>query len=305
MILITAPCHPILPETLKRKGYEVEYLPAISYNELSERIGNVTGLVVTTRLPVDSSLIDKAKKLQWIGRLGSGMELIDLERAAERNIRCISSPEGNRNAVAEHNLGLLLNIQQNILKSAKEVGEGKWIREANRGLEIFGKTIGVVGFGNTGESFARLLSGFKSTILAFDKYRFGFGKGLIKEANLEQIARYADVISFHVPLTDETLHMADAEFFQSLQKKPVILNTSRGAIIETDALINALDAGQISGAGLDVLENEVPESYNERERLQLDKLIRHPRVVITPHIAGYTHEAFLKMSEVLLKKLKL
>ncbi|RYG54571.1 MAG: hydroxyacid dehydrogenase, partial [Chitinophagaceae bacterium] len=148
-------------------------------------------------------------------------------------------------------------------------------------------------------------SGFKTTVLAYDKYRFGFAKGLVKEANLEQIARYADVISFHVPLTGETRHMANADLFNSLQKQPVILNTSRGGVVDTAALVEALDSGKISGAGLDVLENESPATFNETDRQQLHHLSNHPRVIVTPHIAGYTHEAFLKMSEVLLKKLKL
>lgn len=305
MILITAPCHPSLIQTLKEKGYEVEYSPEISYAELSGKIKSVTGLVVTTRLPVDKALIEKAESLKWIGRLGSGMELIDVESAAARNIKCVSSPEGNRNAVAEHTLGLLLNILQNICKSAGEVGSGKWLREANRGNELFGKTVGIIGFGNTGEAFSKILNGFKTTVLAYDKYRFGFGKGLVKEANLEQIARYADVISFNVPLTEETRHMAGTDFFESLLRAPVILNTSRGGVVDAEALINALDSGKISGAGLDVLENESLDSYSATERSRLNYLASHPRVVITPHIAGYTHEAFAKMSEVLLKKLKL
>ena len=305
MILITAPVHPHLPDTLKKKGYEVVYEPLITYTELSEKIENATGLVVTTRLPIDATLIDKASNLKWIGRLGSGMELIDADYAARRNIKCVSSPEGNRNAVAEHCLGLLLCLEQNIMKSSREVSEGNWLREENRGTEIFGKTIGLVGYGNTGEAFARILSGFKPTILAFDKYRYGFGKGLLKEANLEQICRYADVISFHVPLTDETRHMANADFFDSLKKKPVLLNTSRGAVVDTQALVDAVRDGKISGAGLDVLENEKLTTLNASEKERLSFLANHPRVVITPHIAGYTHEAFLKMSEILIKKLKL
>ena len=305
MILISAPCHPYLIETLKAKGYEVEYSPEISYDELSAKIGRITGLVVTTRQQVDAALIAKADLLKWIGRLGSGMELIDVESAAARNIKCVSSPEGNRNAVAEHTLGLLLNIEQNIRKSADEVRDLKWLREPNRGTEISGKTIGIVGYGNTGEAFSKLLAGFKTTILAYDKYRFGFGRAQVKEANLEQIARYADVISFHVPLSAETRYMANAEFFNSLQRKPVILNTSRGEVVDTNALIDALRSGAVSGAGLDVLENESPSTYNQVEKEQLQFLSAHPRVIVTPHIAGYTHEAFLKMSEVLVKKLKL
>jgi D-3-phosphoglycerate dehydrogenase len=191
----------------------------------------------------------------------------------------------------------------NIASSAAEVKAGTWRREENRGKELSGKTVGIIGYGNTGSSFARLLQPFGVTVLAYDKYKFGFGGDYVKEASLEQLSRYADVISFHVPLTNETHHMTDAGFFEGLQRKPWLLNTSRGKVVGLEDLIKALQSGLIAGAGLDVLENENLSSYNNTEREQLDWLLAQPNVIITPHIAGYSQEAFLRMGEVLMEKL--
>lgn len=301
-VLITARCHPWLIDRLDEQ-FTVDYRPSILYEELLDEIGNATGLVVTTRLRIDRAVLDRAGQLQWIGRLGSGLELIDVAYAESKGIRVVSSPEGNRNAVAEHALGMLLGLMNHIYSSFREVQQGLWRREENRGTELAGKTVGIIGYGHTGSQFAKLLQPFGVTVLAYDPYKFGFANSYIREASLEQVQRYAEVISFHVPLTAETRHMANHAFFGALEQQPFLLNTSRGAVVHLAHLRQALEAGQLRGAALDVLENEKLATYTDAEQALLQWFASQPNVLITPHIAGYSHEAFEGMAKVLYQKL--
>jgi D-3-phosphoglycerate dehydrogenase / 2-oxoglutarate reductase len=305
MILITAKVHPSLIKSLEAYNLQVIYKPTITYEEVLQQINNVQGLIVTTRIKIDKKIIDQATNLKWIGRLGSGMELIDTEYATSKKIVCISSPEGNCNAVAEHALGLLLAAKNNIVQSSNQIKKGLWQREQNRGNEIIGNTFGIIGFGNTGSTFAKLLQVFGGTILVYDKYKTDFGGKFVREADIDQIVKYADVISFHVPLSAQTANMANEVFFNSLKNKPFIINTSRGNVINTNALVNALKENKICGAALDVLENENLATLTKPQREDLDFLLADERVLITPHIAGYSNQSFVKMGTILIDKLKL
>ena len=304
-VVIAANCHSFLIDQLQLKGYDVIHNPEINYLGLMNFASELEGLVVATGINIDQNFINAADQLKWIGRLGSGMEHIDVAYANSKNIKCVSSPEGNRNAVAEHTLGLLLNLMNRIQKSSQEIKVGKWLRDENRGEELFGKTVGIIGFGNTGSSFAKLLESFNVTVLANDINKNGFSNNYVKEVTLDEIFEQADIVSLHLPLTTLTHHLADEQFFNSFKKSIYFLNTCRGNVVDTKALIHGLISKKIKAAGLDVLENEKLQSYTQKEKEELEFLLQHQNVIITPHIAGYSFEASYKMAEILLNKLNL
>ncbi|MBV8254214.1 MAG: hydroxyacid dehydrogenase [Chitinophaga sp.] len=304
-VLITAKVHPYLIDQLEAKGFEPVYLPAITYEEVHAEIPACVGLIVTTRIRVDKQIIDHARNLQWIGRLGSGMELIDVAYAESKGIHCVSSPEGNRDPVGEQAVGMLLALMHNILKSNLELRKGIWERDGNRAWELGGKTVAIIGYGHTGSTFAKKLAGFGVNIIAYDKYHKGFGTAAVKEVSLEEIFRDADIVSLHLPLTDETRHIANSAFFRSFARPIWFMNTARGKLVNNADLMAALQDGRVQGACLDVLENEKLDTYTAEEKEQLAFFLAAPNVVVTPHIAGYSHEASIRMPRVVLEKLNI
>lgn len=302
--LITDDVHPLLIEGLRSLGYEVDFRPDITAAETSEVIAPYTGLIINSKIFCGEELLSRAPNLKWVGRLGSGMEVIDTTACEANGVRYFNSPEGNRNAVAEHALGLLLNIMNNISVSYLEVRQGQWIREPNRGTELSGKTVGIIAFGNTGEAFSKVLEGFDVHILAYDKYKTGFGNDRVRESTIEGIYTNADVISLHLPLTPETKHLADKQFFESFAKPIYFINTSRGKVVDTPALLHAVHSGRVKAAALDVLENEKINQLSPFEQEWFDALVAEKRILLTPHIAGWTHESKLKIAEIVVQRVR-
>lgn len=303
-VLIAAPVHPVLTDWLSDNGYICIIRQDITQVEAPDLLKDVIGIVTSTRLQLNKTLIDAAPCLKWIGRMGSGMEIIDVDYAESKGIACFSSPQGNANAVAEHALGMLLNLTKKITKSNNELRSGVWIRDANRGIELENKTIGIIGFGNTGRSLARKLEAFDMKILAYDKYsNIEFPKYVQQCQDLKPIFEQADIISFHVPLQDDTFHYMNEDFVSKMAKSFILINTSRGVVADTEAIWSGLQNGKISGVCLDVFEEEPINMMNDNLRTTILKIANLPNAVLTPHIAGYSHEAIYKMSKKILERI--
>ena len=305
-VLFLDEVHEILAKRLTDAGHTCIHAEEKSLEECLQLIKTADGVVIRSRFPMDETFLKNADQLKFIARSGAGMENIDVPYCEERGITLYNSPEGNRNAVAEHALGMLLSLMNKLNSADQEVRKGKWDREGNRGIELDGKTVGIIGYGNNGKAFAKKLRGFDVNVLAYDKYKQSFGSDFVKECTLQAILDQADVISFHIPQNKETLFFANEEFFSKIAKPIFLLNLSRGKIVETEALVKAIENGKVLGAGLDVLEYEKAsfESFFEQELpLPFQYLLNSPKVILTPHVGGWTNESYFKLSNVLADKI--
>ena len=307
-ILVIHKVHPILAKLLTSAGFEVDEKLGLSRNEVLELLPSYNGLIVRSALKIDKEVIEVACNLKFIGRLGAGMENIDAAYAKSKNIVLFNAPEGNRSAVGEQAVGMLLSLFNNLNKADKEVREGIWQREENRGEEVEGKIIGIIGYGNMGGAFARKISGFGANVIAYDKYKTNYSDEFVKEVSLKHLLKYADVISLHVPLQEDTLHMVNKDFIKSCKNGVYIINTARGAVIDTKELVIGLKNDKIKGACLDVLEYEGMSFENIKSNSINDNfefLINAENVILSPHIAGWTHQSNEKMAVILAEKIML
>ncbi len=298
--------HSILEERLTAQGYTCILAADLPKDACLNLIQDADGIVIRSRFTMNSEFLQFAPNLKFIARSGAGMENIDTVYCEKRNILLFNAPEGNRNAVGEHALGMLLSLMNKLHTADREVRTGKWDREGNRGIELDGKTVGIIGFGNNGSAFAKKLRGFDVKLMAYDKYKSDFGDHFVMECTLEAILQNADVISFHVPQNEETIFMANQAFFDAVQKPIFLLNLSRGKIVQTSALVTALKSGKVLGAGLDVLEYEKSsfESFFEQEiPADFSYLLQSDQVILTPHVGGWTNESYFKLSDVLADKI--
>ncbi len=305
-VLFLDEVHEILANRLKKEGYTCIQAADFSIEECQKALTTANGIVIRSRFPMNEAFLKNANQLQFIARSGAGMENIDVSYCESRGITLYNSPEGNRNAVGEHALGMLLALMNKLHTADQEVRNGKWDREGNRGIELDGKTVGIIGYGNNGKAFAKKLRGFDVNVLAFDKYKQSYGSEFVKECTLESILDQADIISFHIPQNEETLYFANDAFFNKIEKPVFLLNLSRGKIVDTLALMKAIENGKVLGAGLDVLEYEKAsfESFFEQELpIPFQYLLNSPKVILSPHVGGWTTESYFKLSNVLADKI--
>ncbi|MBK8806303.1 MAG: hydroxyacid dehydrogenase [Bacteroidales bacterium] len=305
-ILIVDDVDKILLDKLNNAGFSIIYKPGLELDGVLQYIATVQGIILRSKVVADKKLIDLGINLKFIARVGAGMEIIDIPYAESKGIQCINSPEGNKDAVGEQAVGMLLSLLNNLNKADSEVRQKIWEREGNRGIELLGKTVGIIGYGNMGSAFARRLSGFGVKTIAYDKYKTNFSDAYAQEVSLQTLQAEADVISLHVPQTEETIYMIDKEFIAACSKPFILINTARGKVINTQDVVDAMKQNKIVGAALDVLEYE---SFNFQDFMKEDMpeaftyLVQSNRTILTPHIAGWTVESKTKLASVLADKI--
>lgn len=298
--------HPILAERLEAAGYHCEWKNELDREAILAILKDYEGAVIRSKFKFDREVFDAAPNLKWISRSGAGMENIDAKLAIERGVKCFNSPEGNRDAVAEHAIGMLLALFNQLIQADAEVRKGEWNREKNRGIELRGKTVGILGYGFMGEAFAQRLQGFGVNIIAYDKYKSGFGNDFVQEVDLPTLFEQTDVLSIHLPLTEETTFMVNEEFINRFKKPIYLINTARGNNVKTADLITALKSGRVLGTCLDVLEYE-KTSFESLKADELPEAFQYLKgssnVILSPHVAGWTKESYVKLSTVLAEKI--
>jgi D-3-phosphoglycerate dehydrogenase len=295
--------HESLFAMLKDIGWEPDYQPTITREEIKARHHGHQGLIVRSKTIIDRDLLGLDPTLKFIGRAGAGLDNLDLPYLKEKGIQVIHASEGNRDAVGEHAIGLLLSLVRNIPEANQQVKKSIWAREPNRGSEIMDKTVGIIGYGNTGRAFARRLSGFGCKVLVFDKYKRDFSDSFCKEAQMESIFEEADILSLHIPLTSETKMLVNSNYIQRFKKPIVLINTARGEIVSLTDLEKGLAEGYLRGAALDVLENEKLDKLTSSQQQAFNSLRERSNVIFTPHIAGWTFESHVKINVALVQKL--
>ena len=304
-VLITDGVHPVLPKGLQQLGYTIDYEPQISLEQVHDRIGAYRGLVINSKIRVDKELLDKAEQLRWLGRLGSGLEIIDRAYAKTRGVAVLSSPEGNAPAVGEHALALVLSLAAKLREGHRQVAQLQWDREAARGWELRYRTVGLIGYGHTGPAFAKTLRGFENPVIAYDKYKPNFTAAtpwVTPADSPEQVLAKAEILSLHLPLTSETVGYLDADKLDQLPQGAIVINTSRGQALDLDALVDRLETGRIGGAGLDVFPNERPATYTPAQAALMNRLIALPNVVLSPHVAGWTVASKEALARIILER---
>jgi D-3-phosphoglycerate dehydrogenase len=300
-LLIVDDLHPAFMQQAEALGYTCNYQPDIKPEAVYEILNNYTGLAIRSKFQVSKEIIDLAPNLRFICRAGAGMDNIDENYARAKGITLINAPEGNMDAVGEHAIGMLLSLMNNLTRGDAEVRDGKWLREVNRGYELKGKTVGIIGYGFMGSSFAKKLSGFEVNVIAYDKYKSGFSDRFAREVSMEEIVKHSDVLSLHIPLTAETNGMVNDEYLFHFKKPIFFINAARGKVVKTSAVLNAIKQGKILGAGLDVLE---VESFPElAQQTWFDELRQSGKIILSPHVAGWTFDSYRKISEVMAAKL--
>ena len=302
-VLIIDKMHESIFEMLKQVGCSAEYRPDAKREEVEEIVGEYEVLFLRSKLTVDEALLQRAPKLKIIGRAGAGVDQLDVEALERRGIYLINAPEGNRDAVAEHAVGMLLALLNHLRRADAQVRQSIWDREGNRGIELAGKTVGIIGYGFMGQAFARRLMGFNCRLLAYDKYRKDFNDGIVQESSLEQLFEEAEVVSLHVPLNEDNRGLMDVNYLGRFKKDIFLINTARGELLPLKDLIEQIKNGKVRGAALDVLENEKLHHLSLEEKENFDYLVQSDRVLLSPHVAGWTHESYQKINTVLVEKL--